>query len=62
MFAARIVEAVDIFRCPAMVCMQTMRGEEGDFDVSAGFSVAAPDELGLHRLEEAFDGGPRHCA
>ena len=44
MSAAWIVEAVDVF-------------EEGDFDVSAGLPVAAPDEFGLQRFKEAFDGG-----
>ena len=44
MFASRVVEAVDVF-------------EEGDFDLAACLPVAAPNELGLQRLEEAFDGG-----
>ena len=44
MFASRVVEAVDVF-------------EEGDFDLAAGLPVAAPDQFGLQRLEEAFDGG-----
>ena len=43
MFSARIVEAVDVF-------------EEGDFDVPAGLSIAAPDQFRLQRIEEAFDG------
>ena len=43
MFPARIVEAVDIF-------------EEGDFDLATGLPVAAPDQFGLQRFEEAFDG------
>ena len=43
MFPARVVEAVDVF-------------EEGDFDLAAGLPVAAPDQFGLQRLEEAFDG------
>lgn len=43
MVAAWIVEAVDVF-------------EEGGFDLSAGLPVAAPDQFGLQRLEEAFDG------
>ncbi len=30
--------------------------EEGDFDLAAGLPVAAPDQFGLQRLEEAFDG------
>ena len=44
MFASRVVEAVDVF-------------EEGDFDLATGLPVATPDEFGLQRLEEAFDGG-----
>lgn len=44
MFAARVVEAVYVF-------------VEGDFDLSTGLLVAAPDEFGLQRLEDAFDGG-----
>ncbi len=44
MFPARVVEAVDVF-------------EEGDFDLAAGLPVAAPDQFGLQRLEEAFDCG-----
>ena len=44
MFAARVLEAVDVF-------------EDGDLDLAAGLSVPAPDQFGLQRLEEAFDGG-----
>ena len=44
MSAARIVEAVDVF-------------EEGDFDLSAGRPVAAPDHFGLEGFEKALDGG-----
>lgn len=44
MFAARVVEAVDV-------------SEEGDFGVSAGLPVATPDDFGFERFEEAFDGG-----
>ena len=44
MFPARIVEAVDVF-------------EEGDLDLAAGLPVPSPDQFGLQRLEEAFDGG-----
>lgn len=44
MFASRVVEAVDVF-------------EEGDLDLATGLPVAAPDEFGLQRFEEAFDGG-----
>lgn len=44
MFASRVVEAVNVF-------------EEGDLDLATGLPVAAPDEFGLQRLEEAFDGG-----
>ena len=43
MFAARVVESVDVF-------------EEGGFDLSAGLPVAPPDQFSLQRLEEAFDG------
>ena len=43
MFSARVVEAVDVF-------------EDGDFDFATGLPVAAPDQFGLQRLEEAFDG------
>ena len=57
MFSAWVVEAVDVFRCPAMVCLQTMRGEEGDFDLAAGLPGSAPDQFCLQRLEEAFDRG-----
>jgi len=42
-FAARIVEAVDVF-------------EEGEFDLLAGLPVVPPDQFCLQRLEEAFDG------
>ena len=42
-FAARIVETVDVF-------------EEGDFDLAACLPVSAPDQLCLQRLEQAFDG------
>ncbi len=45
MFAAGVVEAVDVF-------------EEGDFDLTAGLPVATPDQFGLERLEEAFDRCP----
>jgi hypothetical protein len=55
-FAARVIEAVDVFRCPAMVCLQTMRGEEGDLDLATGLPVPPPDQFGLQRLEEGFDG------
>ena len=44
MSAAGIVEAVDV-------------SEESDFHLSAGLPIAAPDQFGLQRLEEAFDGG-----
>ena len=44
MFAARVVEAVDVF-------------EEGYFDLTAGLPVATPDQFGFERLEEAFDSG-----
>ena len=44
MLASRVVEVVDVF-------------EEGDLDLATGLPVAAPDEFGLQRLEEAFDGG-----
>ena len=44
MFPARVVEAVYVF-------------EEGDFDLATGLPVAAPDQFGLQRFEEAFDGG-----
>jgi hypothetical protein len=43
-FAARVVEAVDVF-------------EEGDLDLTASLPVATPYQFGLERLEEAFDGG-----
>lgn len=43
MFAAWVIKAVDVF-------------EEGDFDLSAGLPVSAPDQFGLQRLEEAFNG------
>jgi len=52
-----VVEAVDVFRCPATVCLQTVRGEEGEFDVAAGLPVVPPDQFGLERFEEAFNGG-----
>ena len=45
MFAARILDAVDVF-------------EEGDFDLTASLPVATPDQFGLERLEEAFDRCP----
>jgi len=38
-FAARVVEAVDVF-------------EEGDFDVPAGLPVSAPDQFGLEGLKK----------
>ena len=60
--AARVVEAGDVIRCPAMVCLQTMRGEEGDFDPSAGLPVSVPDHFGLEGIEKALDGCPRHWA
>jgi hypothetical protein len=41
--AAGIVEAVDVL-------------EEGNFDLSAGEPVSAPDQFGLEGFEEAFDG------
>ena len=44
MFAARVVEAVDVF-------------EEGYFDLTAGLPLATPDQFGFERLEEAFDSG-----
>lgn len=44
MLASRVVEAIDVF-------------EEGDLDLSAGLPVVPPDQLGLQRLEEAFDCG-----
>ena len=43
MFAAGVIEAVDVF-------------EEGHFDLTPGLPVVAPDPFGLQRLEEAFDG------
>jgi hypothetical protein len=43
-FPARIVETVDVF-------------EESNLDLATGLPVATPDEFGLQRLEEAFDGG-----
>ena len=43
MFAARVVEAINVF-------------EEGDLDVTPGVPVAPPDQFGLQRLEEALDG------
>jgi hypothetical protein len=42
-FSAWVVEAVDIL-------------EESNFDLSAGVPVATPDQFGLERFEEAFDG------
>lgn len=44
MFAAGVVEAVDVF-------------EKGCFDLTPGSPVAAADEFGLQRFEEAFDSG-----
>lgn len=44
MSPARVVEAVDVF-------------EECALDLTTGLPVAAPDQFGLQRLEEAFDGG-----
>ena len=44
MFASRVLKAIDIF-------------EEGDVDPAAGLPVAAPDQFGRKRFEEAFDGG-----
>ena len=44
MFAAGVVEAVDVF-------------EEGDFNVAADLPIAAPDQFRLKRLEEAFHCG-----
>ena len=43
MSAARVVEAVDVFK-------------EGDFDVAAGLPVSAPEQFGLEGFEEALDG------
>ena len=43
MFAARVVEAIDVF-------------EEGDLDVASGVPFAPPDQFGLQGLEEALDG------
>ena len=42
MFAAQVVEAVDVF-------------EECKLDLTPGMPVAVPDQFGLERLEEAFD-------
>lgn len=39
MSAAGVVEAVDLF-------------EEGEFDLTTGLPVLAPDQFGLQRLEE----------
>jgi hypothetical protein len=44
MASARIVEAVDVL-------------EEGCVDLPSGVPGVAPDEFGLHRLEECFDCG-----
>jgi hypothetical protein len=43
-FAARAAELDDVF-------------EKGDFDLSAGLPVPSPDQFGLQRFDEAFDGG-----
>lgn len=43
MSAAWVVEAVDVF-------------EDGNFDVSTGLPVPAPDQFGLEGFEETFDG------
>ena len=43
MSAARVVEAVDVFK-------------EGDFDVAAGLPVSAPEQFGLEGFEELLDG------
>ena len=57
MSAARVVEAVDVFRCPAMVCLQTMREEEGNFDLPAGPPVSAPDHFRLEGFEKSLNCG-----
>ena len=44
MLPAWVIEAVDVF-------------EEGDLDFATGLPVATPDQFGLQRFEEAFDGG-----
>ncbi len=44
MFAARAAESVDVF-------------EKGAFDLLAGLPVPSPDQFGLQRFDEAFDGG-----
>jgi hypothetical protein len=43
-FAARIVEAVDVF-------------EGRDLDFKMGLPVVVPDQFGFQRREEAFDSG-----
>ena len=48
-FAAWVVEAVDVF-------------EEGNFDLTAGLPASAPDQLRFEGFEETFDGSPRHWA
>jgi len=45
--ATWFVKAADVF-------------EDGNFNVSTGLPVAAPDQIGLAGFEGALDGGPRH--
>jgi hypothetical protein len=43
-FAARVVEAVDVLK-------------EGDLDFATGLPIPSPDQFCLQGFEEAFDGG-----
>ena len=52
---ARIVEAVDVFRRPAVVCLQTMRGEDCNLSLSAGVPRVPPDQLGRDGFKERLN-------
>jgi hypothetical protein len=54
--AARIVKAVDIFRCPAIVFLETMRGEDRHLSLPACVPCVPPDQFGLDSFEERFNG------
>ena len=51
---ARIVEAVDVFHRLAVVCLQTMRGEDGHLSLSPCFPRMPPDQFCFDGFEEGF--------
>jgi hypothetical protein len=48
------VEAIDVFHRPAVVCLQTMRGEDGHFSLSPCFPRMPPDQFCFDGFEEGF--------